>query len=135
MEIPELHIEGGSEYIIFSVKKGQMYKYAYFQSYDRDYYPLENGKFLLRIRERHKYGDYYTYFELNTSGEPVNELNFSWINDENYAFGEDDEYLFAGSPYTFEEWYDMTREYLYTDTTGTEQIRNAVEWTVYCTYR
>lgn len=133
--IPELHIKNGHEYIIFSASKGQMYRYAYFQSYDREYYPLENGKFLLRIKERHEYGDYYTYFELNTSGEPVNELNFSWISNENYTFDENDEYVFDGSPCTYEEWYDLTREYLYTDTSGAEQIRNAVGWMVYCTYR
>ena len=131
--IPELHIKNGHEYIIFSASKGQMYRYAYFQSYGIEYYPLENGKFLLRIRERYEYGDYYTYFELNTSGEPVNELNFSWISSENYTFDENDEYVFDGSVCTFEEWYDLTREYLYTDTTGTERIRNAAEWISYCT--
>ena len=133
--IPELHIENGREYIIFSVKKGKMYRYSYFQSYLKDYYPLENGKFILRIRERYGYGDYYTYFELNTSGEPINELKFSWIDgNEHYAFDEDGEYLFDGRLCTFEEWYDLTREYLYTDASGTEQIRNAAEWTVYCLY-
>ena len=134
--IPELHIKNGREYIIFSVEKDQMYQYAYFAGYYlRHYYPLENGKFLLREEARHEYGDYYTYFELNTSGEPVNELHFSWISNENFTFDEDDEYLFDGSMCTFEEWYDLTREYLYTDAAGTEQIRNAAEWTVYCTYR
>lgn len=134
--IPELHIENGHEYIIFSVKKEQMYQYAYFQSYLKDYYPLKNGKFLLRVRARHEYGDYYTSFELNTSGESVNELNFSWIDrNESYIFDENNEYLFDGSLCTFKEWYDLTREYLYTDASGTEQIRNSVEWTVYCTYR
>ena len=135
--IPELHIKTGREYIIFSVEKNQMYQYAYFVGYYlRNYYPLENGKFLLREEARHEYGDYYTSFELNTSGEPVNELHFSWIDsNEDYTFDEDDEYLFAGSPCTFVEWYDMTREYLYTDASGTEQIRNAVEWIRYCNYR
>lgn len=134
--IPELHIKNGREYIIFSVEKNQMYQYAYFVGYYlRNYYPLENGKFLLREEVRHENGDYYTYFELNTSGEPVNELHFSWISNENFTFDEDDEYLFDGSLCTFEEWYDLTREYLYTDASGTEQIRNAAEWTVYCTYQ
>lgn len=132
--IPELHIEGGSDYVIFSVKKGQMYRYAYFQSYYKDYYPLENGKFLLRTRERFEYGDGYSYFELNTSGEPVNELYFSWKSN-NYRFDDNAEYLFDGSLCTFEEWYNLTREYLYTDASGTEQIRNAAEWTRYCNYR
>ena len=135
--IPELHIKNGREYIIFSVEKNQMYQYAYFVGYYlRNYYPLENGRFLLREEARHEYGDYYTFFELSTSGETVNELHFSWMDsNENYIFDEDDEYVFDGSLHTFEEWYDLTREYLYTDASGAEQVRNAAEWTVYCTYR
>lgn len=135
--IPELHIENGREYIIFSVEKNQMYQYTYFVGYYlRHYYPLENGMFLLREVARHEYGDYYTYFQLGTSGKPINELHFSWIdNNENYTVDEGDEYLFDERQCTYEEWYDLTREYLYTDASGAEQIRNAAEWTVYCTYR
>lgn len=135
--IPELHIKNGREYIIFSVEKDQMHQYAYFVgNYLRNYYPLENGKFLLREEARHEYGYYYTYFELDTSGEPVNELHFSRIdNNEDYTLDEADEYLFDGSRCTFEEWYNLTREYLYTDASETEQIRNAVGWIRYCNYR
>ena len=32
----------------------------------------------------------------------------------------------------YEEWYDLTREYLYPDAAGTEQIWNAAEWNRYC---
>ena len=135
--IPELHIKTGREYIIFSVKKNQMYQYAYFVGYYlRNYYPLENGKFLLKEEARHEYGNYYTSFELNTSGESVNELLFSWIDsNEDYTFDEGDEYLFDERRCTLEEWYDLTREYLYTDASGTEQIRNAVGWIRYCNYQ
>lgn len=49
-----------------------------------------------------------------------------------YIPDEEDDFFFDGSSCTREEWYDMTREYLYTDENGREQIRNKAEMTLYC---
>lgn len=136
--IPELHVYGArSEYVIFSVKDGEMYQFGYFQSYMCEYYPLENGAFLFKINDRHDYGENYKYFELNASGEPINEVKFSWVSrDTDYwTYQEKDIYEFDGQTCIYEEWYALTRKYLRTTVTGKEEVRNAVEWTRYCTFR
>lgn len=134
--IPELHIKSGSEYFIFTVKGDEMYEYVYFQTYGKEYFPLENGKFLCRVRRRHGYGDDYTYFELDNLGVLINKLEFSWEDcNDNFTYDENDKYIFDGSLCNCDEWYNKTREYLYMDAIGDDQIRNAVEWFRYCTRR
>lgn len=137
--IPELHIYGArSEYVIFSVKDGEMYQFGYFQSYMREYHPLENGAFLFKENDRFEdYGEYYEYFELDATGEPINEVKFSWVSrDTDYwTYQEKDIYEFDGQTCTYEEWYALTRKYLRTSVTGDEEVRNAAEWTRYCTFK
>ena len=137
--IPELHIYGARcEYVIFSVKDGEMYQFGYFQSYMREYTLLENGAFLFKENDRFEdYGEYYEYFELDVSGEPINEVYFSWVSrDTDYwTYQEKDIYKFDGQTCTYEEWYTLTRKYLRTTVTGDEEVRNAVEWTRYCTFK
>ena len=136
--IPELHVYGArSEYVIFSVKDGEMYQFGYFQSYMCEYHPLENGAFLFKINDRHDYGEHYKYFELNALGEPINEVKFSWVSrDTDYwTYQEKDIYEFAGQTCTYDEWYALTRKYLRTTVTGNEEVRNAVEWTRYCAFK
>lgn len=136
--IPELHIHGArSEYWIFCVKGGEMYYFAGFNTYMREYYPLENGAFLFKINNSHDYGEHYKYFELDAAGEPINEVYFSWVSrDMDYwSYQEKDIYEFDGQTCTYEEWYALTRKYLRTTVTGREEVRNAAEWTRYCTYK
>lgn len=135
--IPELHIYGTrNQYVIFSVENGQMYQFGYFNSYMCKYYPLENGAFLFKADDRHDYGVYYKYFELDGSGEPKNEVQFSWISRDNdyWGYQEHDIYDFDGQKCTYEEWHALTRKYLRT-TVGSDEVRNAVEWTQYCTFK
>lgn len=78
-------------------------------------------------------GDYYSYFELDDSGNEINKLVFSWSDDnENLMCDEEDQFMFDGESCTKEEWFARTRKYLFTDEEGKEQIRNQAEWTVYC---
>lgn len=138
--IPELHIYGAArgEYVIFSVKDGEMYQFGGFQGYYlHKYYPLENGAFLFREDGRHDYSETYKYFELDGSGEPINEVYFSWVSrDTDYwEYQEKDIYEFDGQACTYEEWYALTRKYLQTTVSGGEAIRNAAEWTRYCTFK
>lgn len=137
--IPELHVYGArSEYVIFSVKDGGMYQIGGFQSYMCEYHPLENGAFLFKENDRFEdYGEYYKYFELDASGEPINEVKFSWVSrDTDYwTYQEKDIYEFDGQTCTYEEWYALTRRYLQTTVTGGEAVRNAAEWTRYCTFK
>ncbi len=136
--IPELHIRGArSEYVIFSVKDGEVYQFGYFVSYMCEYHPLENGAFLFKSDDRHGYGEHYTYFELDDSGEPINEVSFSWISrDTDYwTYQDKDIYEFDGRTCTYEEWYALTRKYLRTTAAGGEGVRNAAEWTRYCTFK
>ena len=136
--IPELHVYGArSEYVIFSVKDGEMYQFGYFQSYMCEYHPLKNGTFLCKINDRHDYGEDYKYFELNALGEPINEVEFSWVSrDTDYwTYQEKDIYEFDGKKCTYEKWYALTRQYLKTTVTGNEGVRNAAEWTRYCTFK
>lgn len=136
--IPELHVYGArGEYWIFCVKGGEMCYFAGFNSYMCEYHPLENGAFLFKINDSHDYGEHYKYFELNTLGEPKNEVKFSWVSRDadHWIYQEDDVYEFDGQKCTYEEWYSMTRKYLRTSVTGDEEVRNAAEWTRYCTFK
>lgn len=136
--IPELHIYGARcEYVIFSVKDGEMCQFGYFQNYTGVYNPLENGTFLFTSNDRHDYGEHYTYFELDDSGEPINEVKFSWVSrDTDYwTYQDKDIYEFDGHTCAYEEWYALTRKYLRTTAAGGEGLRNAAEWTRYCTFK
>ena len=137
--IPELHVYGArSEYWIFTVKGGEMCYFAGFNSYMCEYHPLENGAILFKENDRFEdYGEHYKYFELDASGEPINEVKFSWVSrDTDYwTYQEKDIYEFDGQTCTYEEWYALTRKYLRTTVTGDEEVRNAVEWTRYCTFK
>lgn len=136
--IPELHIYGArSEYWIFSVKDGEMCYLTGFNSYMREYTLLENGAFLFKEDDRFDYGVYYKYFELDGSGEPKKEVRFSWISrDTDYwGYQEHDIYEFDGQTCAYEEWYALTRKYLWTNMYGDEEVRNKAEWTQYCTFK
>lgn len=136
--IPELHILGArAEYVIFSVKDGEMYQCGYFVCNMCSYSPLKNGGFLYHANDRHEYGEFYEYFELDSAGESTNEVFFSWQSKEDdfWTYQDDDIYEFDGQTCTYEEWYALTRKYLRTTMGGGEAVRDAVEWTRYCTFK
>ena len=121
--IPELHIQSGHGYIIYSYKNNEMFELERFESRPWYYYLLNNGAFI--------YSDvmgeeaFFHYFELDDSGNHINDLSFSWKDDN-------EEYEFDGDLCTKDEWFARTRKYLFTDEEGREQIRNQAELTTYC---
>jgi len=131
--IPELHFFYGYGYIIYSCKDNEMYQFESFWSSPWRYILLNNGAFIYWGDIGTTMGDFYGYFELDDSGNHINELQFSRLDDnENHMYDDDDQYMFDGELCTKEEWFDKTREYLFTDEEGKEQISNRAEWTVYC---
>ena len=62
---------------------------------------------------------------------------FSWQSKEDdfWTYQDDDIYEFDGQTCTYEEWYALTRKYLRTTMGGGEAVRDAVEWTRYCTFK
>lgn len=132
-DIPELHIFSGREYIIYSCRENEMYELTAFYSHPGCYVLLDNGTFIHRDDIGVTMGDSYSYFELDASGNPVGKLKFSWMDaNENWLCDEDDEFMFDGNICTKEEWFAGTRNYLFTDEEGREQIRNQAEWITLC---
>lgn len=86
---------------------------------------------------RAEYGGFYKYFELDSSGEQINGVFFSWQSKEDdfWTYQDDDIYEFDGQTCTYEEWYTLTRKYLCTTMSGGEVVRDAVERTRYCTFK
>jgi len=131
--IPELHILWGHGYTIYSCKDNTMFELEAFFSSPWRYVLLNNGAFIYWDDIGITMGDSYNYFELDASGNHINKLQFSWLDDnKNYLYDEDDQYKFNGDFCTKDEWFAKTRKYLFTDERGREQIRNQAEWTVYC---
>lgn len=129
--IPELNIRTAREFIIYSFKNGELSWVTGFFSGPTNYCLLKNGAYMY-FSDRFSACS-YSYFELDESGNKINELGFYWDeNDGNYIPDEFDDFFFDGNACSMEEWYDRTREYLYTDENGREQIRNQVDWTTYC---
>ena len=130
---PELHIFWGHEYTIYSFKDNEMYEFEAFFSSPWRYVLLNNGAFIYRDDIGVTMGDFYYYFEMDASGNHINELKFSWQDDnQNYLYDDDDEFMFDGKLCNKEEWFERTRKYLFTDEEGREQIRNQAEWMTYC---
>ena len=77
---------------------------------------------------------------VNLTGERAAELSESQITSDadpkivvdSPAIQMYDEFIYDNRLCTQEEWYEQTREYLYTDEEGRYQIRNQVEWLRYC---
>ncbi len=127
--IPELHILSGREYTIYSCKDNEMFELDAFYSSPSRYILLNNGAFIYRSDE----WDSYYYFEMDESGNRINELKFSWTDvNQNYLYDDDDAFMFDGNPCTKDEWFAGTRKYLFTDEEGREQIRNQAEWVTLC---
>lgn len=126
--IPELHTQSGHGYIIYSCKDNKMFE---LETYLGSYVLLNDGAlFLSSVSEGWAS---YQYFELNNAGKHINELDFSWRDqNQNNICDDDDEFEFDGDSCTKEEWITRTRKYLFTDDEGREQIRNQAEWTIYC---
>lgn len=127
--IPELNILSGREYTIYSCRDNEMFELEAFYSGPWRYVLLNNGAFIYRSDE----WDSYYYFEMDDSGNRINELKFSWTDvNQNYLYDDDDAFMFDGNPCTKDEWYAGTRKYLFTDEEGREQIRNQAEWVTLC---
>ena len=131
--IPELHLRTAREYTIFSCMDDEIVIIQSFFSNPWAYSLTDKGAFIFRADRGTAMGDFYRYFEIDTSGNSLNEVTFEWVDiNENLICDENDEFIYDNRSCTKEEWYEQTREYLYTDEEGRYQIRNQVEWIRYC---
>lgn len=75
--------------------------------------------------------DNYGYVILNYSGDEIYNLNFfKYDEDVDGIYGINDEYLFNWVNVSKEQWEELTKQYLYVDNMGIEQIRNEISWNV-----
>lgn len=73
--------------------------------------------------------DEYQYYIFDTFGREIFNIGFSKYDENcNGEYDEDDEYIFDNVKVTKEIWEDLTRQYLYEDEDGIEQIKNEIEW-------
>lgn len=150
--IPELCIQTGREFYVFSHKDGKADILVAYFSDSSEYEVLKDGAFVYcpvdAIGTGHHRQDYYCYFRLDALGNEVDKIKFYWTDiNENNIYDDSDEYGFKilgdeekeydmeKSSCTKEEWFEKTRKYLYTDENGKEQIRNQVDWITYCEKR
>ena len=130
-DIPELNIKSSREFTIISFENRKLKWFKWLNYGSGEIRLLNNGAYM-QYSDRHS-TCLYTYFELDELGNTTNTISFYWDeNNGNYIPDKEDDFFFKGNACTMEEWYDLTREYLYTDKDGREQIRNQVEWTLYC---
>ncbi len=131
--IPELHIQTARELTIISFVEGELKWLVFFSNKPTQNCLLKNGAYIWWWDTGGTMGNGYTYFELDESGNKINDVTFYWEDsNENHMCDEDDEFCFDDIICTKEEWFARTRKYLYTDEEGREQISNQVEWTLYC---
>ncbi len=131
-DMPELNIKTARELTVISFEDGELRVFKYIEPGSVWSASLLNNGAFMYFSDRFSACS-YSYFELDESGNEINELGFYWDeNNGNYIPDEYDDFFFDGNACSMEEWYDKTREYLYTDENGREQIRNQVDWTTYC---
>ncbi|MDE7339651.1 MAG: hypothetical protein K2N80_03695 [Lachnospiraceae bacterium] len=132
-DIPELHIRTARELTIISFAEGELTWFKFFSNKPTRNCLLNNGAYIWWWDTGRTMGNGYSYFELDESGNKINEVAFYWEDrNENNMCDEDDEFCFDGTICKKDEWFIRTRKYLYTDEKGREQISNQVEWTLYC---
>jgi hypothetical protein len=128
--IPELHINSGRYYYIFTVTGNDLIIWKLL-SPNPPYYALDNGAFISRRYGSGPMSDEYFYIIVDFSGNEVFSLRFSkYDKNANGFYDKNDEYLFDGVSVTKEIWEGLTKRYFFTDATGIEQIRNEIEWVV-----
>lgn len=130
-EIPELHVRTGRDYFIFSYVDDELFILQSYGSNPAQYTLLENGF----IIHKQYYGDeeWWECFQLDSAGNEVQKVTFSRVNQNgNGRYDDEDIYKYNYEKCSREEWLERTGMYLYFDSEGAEQIRNEIEWQVYC---
>ncbi len=129
--IPELHVRTGRDYFIFSYVDDELFILQSYGSNPGQYTLLENGF----IIHKQYYGDEecWEYFQLDSAGNEVQKVTFSrWDQNGNRRYDDEDTYKYNDENCSREEWLERTGMYLYSDSEGKVQIRNEIEWQVYC---
>lgn len=139
--VPDLHLEIGTNHYIFSYLKNQIYLWKKLENLNSErYYFLSDGNYVY-MNTGEKGREFYRYFHMEPSTNEVGHIYF-WRIDKNsdgiydeedeYGFADDYmDYMYADNTCTQEEWIERTRDYLYTDHNGEEQICNLMQWNVY----
>lgn len=130
--IPELHLRTAREYTIFSCVEDEIIIVQSFFTNPWEYSLTNRGAFIFHADRGTTLGDFYRYFEMDSVGNPINEVTFEWTDiNENLICDENDEFIYDNHSCTKEEWDQQTKEYLFTDEAGRYQIRDQVEWIRY----
>lgn len=134
-DIPELNIKLPlGQLVVISFEDGELTWLKSMESGPDRGYLLSNGAYMY-YSEKHsksKVKHSYVYFELDASGLEINHVRFS--RDEkygNHVSDKEEEFYFDDVICTQEEWLAKTREYLYIDENGREEVRNQAEWKLY----
>lgn len=134
-DIPELNLKLPlGELVVISFEDGEL---IWLKSIERGSgrgYLLSNGAYMYCSEKysKSKVRHAYVYFELDESGLEINHVRFS--RDEKYGndvSDKEEEFYFDDVICRQEEWFAKTREYLYTDENGREEVRNQAEWKLY----
>lgn len=126
--VPELHVNSARYYYIFQYKDETVQVYKNLSPYPH-YFTLQNGAFISHRMGAGNKSDEYQYYIFDTFGREIFHIGFSKYDENgNGEYDEDDEYIFDNVKVTKEIWEDLTRQYLYEDEDGIEQIKNEIEW-------
>jgi hypothetical protein len=128
-KIPELHVNSGRYYYIFSYINNKLVVFKELSPYPQ-YYALKNGAFICWWPGAGPMSDAYNYIIYDYMGKEVWNVTFSKFDkNENNVYDENDEYKFDDVAVSKKTWDKLTKRYLYTDKNGIEQIRNEIKWT------
>ena len=128
--IPELYINSGGSFIIFTVRNNELAVWKYLTP-NSPCFALDNGAFMWQKFGGGLLHDYYGYVIYDYFGNEVFKLGFSRYDiNENGFYDEDDIYEFEGVKVTKEIWESLTERYICTDENGVERFHNEIEWIV-----
>lgn len=126
--IPELHVQSGQYYKIFTVRDNKMILWKDL-SRPPYYFPLNNGTFLRYYAESAFNKITYDYVIFNMSGDEIWSIRF-YIKYGIDRSPEKTEFYFADVKVTEEQWNELTNQFLYTADDGSIKMRNEIEWVI-----
>lgn len=131
--IPELYVRE-HVHTIFTFRDGDMkWLKTLSSSSAGSCHLLKNGMIVYNIYVKPQFGNYYRYFTLDNTGNEVDKLYFGWEDtNNNIAFDNDDTYEFDGEKCTMQGWFEKTKDYIYINENGVDQLYNEADWIRYC---
>ena len=128
--IPELHIKTDIKYYIYKYENDILFLWTYWnidwleRGSAVEYWVLENGN-IFRTEYLTSYDEErYDCVGLNSVGK----IAYYWDDFSRRNKDEKSSYWIRGQKCNIEEWTKKAEEYFYTDETGEQQVRGAVEW-------